>query len=70
MDFKTLVLKKEDNVATLTLNRPEVLNAIDVQMFDDLVDDFSTQFEYYYRGIMGPFKDKVLQAIDKIRIWR
>jgi len=39
----------------------------DERMFDDLVGDFSAQFEYYYRGIMGPFKDKVLQAISKIR---
>jgi len=39
----------------------------DERMFDDLLGDFSDQFEYYYRGIMGPFKDKVLQAIDKIR---
>jgi flavorubredoxin len=39
----------------------------DERMFDDLVGDFSAQFEYYYRGIMGPFKDRVLQAIDKIR---
>ena len=37
------------------------------RMFDDQLGDFSDQFEYYYRGIMGPFKDKVLQAIDKIR---
>jgi len=39
----------------------------DERMFDDLLGDFSDQFEFYYRGIMGPFKDKVLQAIDKIR---
>ena len=39
----------------------------DERMYDDLLGDFSDQFEYYFRGIMGPFKDKVLQAIDKIR---
>jgi flavorubredoxin len=39
----------------------------DEQMYDDLVGDFSHDFEIYYRGIMGPFKDKMLQAIDKIK---
>lgn len=39
----------------------------DERMYDDLLGDFSDQFEYYFRGIMGPFKDKVLEAIDKIR---
>ncbi len=39
----------------------------DERMYDDLVGDFSEDFEFYYRGIMGPFKDKVLEAIDKIR---
>ena len=39
----------------------------DERMYDDLLGDFSHQFEYYFRGIMGPFKDKVLEAIDKIR---
>jgi flavorubredoxin len=39
----------------------------DQRMFDDLVGDFSAQFEYYYQGIMRPFKDKMLQALDKIQ---
>ncbi len=38
MDFKTLILKKEDNIGILTLNRPESLNAIGRLMFDELVD--------------------------------
>jgi len=39
----------------------------DERMFDDLVGDFGAEFEYYYRGIMGPFKDKMLEALDKIQ---
>ncbi len=39
----------------------------DERMFDDLLGDFSEQFEYYYQGIMRPFKDKMLEAIAKIR---
>ena len=36
MDFKTIILEKIDNIAKLTLNRPERLNAINRQMFREL----------------------------------
>jgi len=39
----------------------------DEQMFNDLMGDFSHDFEFYYRGIMGPFKEKMLEAIAKIK---
>ena len=39
----------------------------DERMFDDLVGDFSSEFEYYYQGIMRPFKEKMLEAVDKIK---
>ena len=39
----------------------------DERMFDDLVGDFSGEFEYYYQGIMRPFKEKMLEAVDKIK---
>ncbi len=37
------------------------------RLYDDLVGDFSQEFEYYYQGIMRPFKDKVLQAVESIK---
>jgi enoyl-CoA hydratase/carnithine racemase len=37
MDFQTILLSKEDGIATLTLNRPESLNAISRLMFDELI---------------------------------
>jgi len=32
MEFKAITLKKEERVATITLNRPEILNAASEQM--------------------------------------
>ncbi len=38
----------------------------DDRIFDDLMDDYSHAFEYYYLVIFRPFKQYVLEAIDKI----
>jgi len=35
--------------------------------FDDEVGDFSADLEYYFNGIMGPFKPRVLDAVKKAR---
>jgi len=39
----------------------------DDRIFDDLVNDYSHAFEYYYLVIFRPFKKYVLEAIDKIK---
>ncbi len=39
----------------------------DDRMFNDEVGDFRFAFDYYYAHIMRPFKDHVLNAIDRIR---
>ncbi|HEX4126107.1 MAG TPA: enoyl-CoA hydratase-related protein [Acidimicrobiales bacterium] len=36
MEFEALLYEEDDGVATITLNRPEVLNAFDQQMQDEL----------------------------------
>lgn len=36
MNFETIILEKKDHIATITLNRPEALNAITMQMFDEV----------------------------------
>src|ERR1700735_3013711 len=36
MHFETLLYEEDDGVATITLNRPEVLNAFDQRMQDEL----------------------------------
>ena len=36
MDYETIVLKREDSIATLTFNRPHRLNAITFQMIDEI----------------------------------
>ena len=40
MEFKTIVYKKENQILTITLNRPERLNAFTGQMMDDLITAF------------------------------
>jgi len=37
MDYKAIILEKKDNIATLTFNRPERLNAITVEMGEELL---------------------------------
>jgi enoyl-CoA hydratase len=42
MNYETLLVDVQDAIATVTLNRPEVLNALNAQMFHDLEDVFTT----------------------------
>ena len=39
----------------------------DERLFDDRVDDFTEDFRHYFEHIMGPYRKKILEAIDKIR---
>ena len=36
MDYKYVLYAREDGIATLTLNRPEVLNALNWEMVDEI----------------------------------
>lgn len=38
----------------------------DDRLFDDLVDDFSYAYRYYFDVIMRPFKEFAIKALDKI----
>lgn len=37
MDFETITLKKADHIATITMNRPDKMNALNRQMLQELV---------------------------------
>ena len=37
MDFETIILKKEGHVATLTMNRPDMMNALSTRMLQEMV---------------------------------
>ncbi|RME64022.1 MAG: enoyl-CoA hydratase [Alphaproteobacteria bacterium] len=38
MAYQTILLDKEDNIATVTLNRPKALNALNQELMSELVD--------------------------------
>ncbi|HHT9106369.1 MAG TPA: FprA family A-type flavoprotein [Candidatus Wujingus californicus] len=39
----------------------------DERMFDDRVDNFVEDFRHYYEHIMGPYRKKVFEAIEKLK---
>ena len=41
MEFQTIIFENTDRIATITLNRPEVLNALNQQMLDELTQAIS-----------------------------
>jgi enoyl-CoA hydratase len=41
MDYETILFEKDQNIATITLNRPKAYNAINLKMFDELKQVFS-----------------------------
>ena len=40
MNYQTIILEKKEGIATITLNRPHRLNALDPVMAEELPDAF------------------------------
>ena len=38
MDYENIIFEKEGNIATITLNQPDVLNAVTYKMIEDILD--------------------------------
>ena len=50
MNFDTLLYDIEDNILTITLNRPDKLNAFNFQMQNDLIKAFDETFCFVVKG--------------------
>lgn len=56
MDYQTITVSRRDHVTRITLNRPQVLNAIDQTMHDELqhaFDEFARDDEQYLGVVAG-----------------
>jgi len=42
MDYQTIIVEKKDYITTITMNRPDRLNALTYQMADELFDAFTS----------------------------
>jgi len=40
MDFKTIIFEKDQKISRITLNRPEAMNSMNLEMFDELEEAF------------------------------
>lgn len=68
MDFKTIILTKQDGIATVQLNRPQVMNAINSELLRETsmaLDDIAGDNEVKVAVVKG--SDKVFAAGADIR---
>ncbi len=62
MNFETIIVEKKDGVAKITFNRPQVLNAFNPQMSDELkaaVKDIAADKEVRGSGLQRRRRPRV-----------
>ncbi|UCH64690.1 MAG: enoyl-CoA hydratase/isomerase family protein [Ignavibacterium sp.] len=67
MSYKTLLLEIEDNIATVTINRPEKMNALNAQVMADLdtvFDDLKNNEQVYVIIITGSGEKAFVAGAD------
>jgi len=47
MEYQSILVSQDNNIVTLTINRPKSLNALNKDVFDDLDDFFSSGYEAF-----------------------
>ena len=69
MTYETIIYDLGDNIATITLNRPEKLNAFTGQMMEELINAFdrgppSAKYTGYLSSLADPYGRQSYLRVD------
>ena len=73
MEFNNVLLEKEGNIATVTINRPKALNALNSETLKELnavIEDLENDNNIYCVILTGSGEKSFVAGADKILIQR